>query len=145
MADGENREERAILRAVLALGRRLRAQRPVGSVPLSALSLMGTLAVRGPMPATELAAAERLKPQSLTRLMDALEKDGLIARRPSPDDGRARLVALTEAGRAVLGADLSAREAWLKAAMAAHLSPSERRALAAAAAAMAKLAFSADP
>lgn len=138
-------EERAILRAVLALGRRLRAQRPQGAITLSALSLLGTLARRGPLPASELAVAERLKPQSLTRLIAGLEKEGLIARRRSAEDGRALLVSLTAEGRAVLAADLAAREDWLAAAMARELTAAERRALAAAARAMMKLAFSDDP
>ncbi|MEV6693836.1 MarR family transcriptional regulator [Micromonospora sp. NPDC051196] len=36
----------------------------------------------------------------LTYLIDDLERDGLVARRPDPADRRSRLVVLTEAGRA---------------------------------------------
>jgi DNA-binding MarR family transcriptional regulator len=34
--------------------------------------------------------------------MDALEKDGLAERRPSPTDRRARIIAVTDAGRSVI-------------------------------------------
>lgn len=137
-------EEMAIVRAVLALGRRLRAERTQGSVTLAGLSLLGTLARRGPLLAMELAAAERLQPQSLTRLIAGLERDGLIARRRSEADGRALSIMITDAGRAVLAADIAAREAWLRTAMAEVLSAEERASLATAAAAMMKLAFSVD-
>lgn len=144
MREKATTEELAIVRAVLALGRRMRAERPDGSITLAALSLLGTLARRGPMLATELAAAERLQPQSLTRLIAGLDTRGLILRARSAADGRALTITITDAGRAVLAADIAAREAWLKDAMAQLLSPEERASLATAAKAMMKLAFGAD-
>lgn len=97
----DRREEAlAILKAVLALGR-LRAERPEGAVTLPVLSLLATLNRLGPIPATRLAAEERLQPQSLTRLIDTLEGDGLIERQRSPVDRRALVIGVTEKGRAV--------------------------------------------
>lgn len=140
MANKAGKEGVSLLRAILALGRRMRAERPAGSVTFASLGILGTLARLGPMPAARLATEERLQPQSLTRLIAALERDGLIARRRSPEDRRALIIALTEVGRKVLIDDLTARNAWLESAMASGLSETEREALAAAAAALYKLA-----
>ena len=69
----------ALRRAVTQLGRRLRAERPADPGGL-ALALLGHLYRRGPSSAGELAGAERLRPQSVTRVLAALERDGLISR-----------------------------------------------------------------
>lgn len=135
----KSEEATLIVRGVLSLGRRLRAERPPGSVSLSALAILGTLRRRGAMPAARLAVEENLQPQSLTRLLASLEGDGLIARTTGEVDRRERLVALTEAGLSVLIADIAARSRWLEAAM-ADLEPHERDTLLHAAMLMASLA-----
>ncbi len=141
MAKDHRTEALSILKAVLALGRRLRAERPRGAAPLSALSILGTLHRLGPIPATRLAAEERLQPQSLTRILSSLEKDGLIERTRNGADRREITIALTERGRRLLVEDIRAREAWLEDAMAAALNESECDLLFAASEAMLKLAF----
>ena len=63
-----------------------------------------------------LAARMELDASSRVRLLDILERQGLVARRPDPADRRARLIALTEAGRARVAeilAELQAVEAVL--------------------------------
>jgi DNA-binding MarR family transcriptional regulator len=50
----------------------------------------------------ELARAVMLTRSGVTRLVHGLERAGLVARVPSPDDGRGSLVQLTAAGRDVL-------------------------------------------
>ena len=40
----------------------------------------------------------RLKPPTVNGIVDRLEAKGYVTRRPSPQDGRVRLVSLTEAG-----------------------------------------------
>jgi DNA-binding MarR family transcriptional regulator len=129
----------AIARAVLRLGRRLRSERPGDSVSLSALGILATLRRRGPLLAVDLATLEQLKPQSLTRLLAGMERAGLIERRPSALDGRARSIMLTAAGRATLRRDLEARRAWLAGAIARRLSSGELDQLARAAQLMLKL------
>src|SRR6185295_7929219 len=121
-----------IVSAVLRLGRRLRAERPLNSVPLSQLGALTHLARRGPMPAARLAELMRLQPQSLTRLIAALEEDGLIERSPGEIDRRTIMLEATKAGRATVRHDLSARQAWLEKAMHAELSVEERALLQAA-------------
>lgn len=144
MADADDKEALEVLRAVMALARRLRAERPEGAVTLSSLSVLGSLERAGPMYASRLAAIERLQPQSLTRIIAALETGGLIERGRSPSDGRALVIAITERGRGVLAEDRAARLAWLEQAMASALTDAERRTLVAAAGVMSRLAFADD-
>lgn len=141
MAKTVDQEAFLLLRAVLALGRRLRAERPDGAVTLAAISLLGTLGRLGPMPAVQLAAEERLQPQSLTRIVAGLEREGLIERRKDPTDQRALIIELTNKGKTGLADDLRARQAWLSGAMLMTLSEDERAALIASADIMLKLAF----
>ena len=99
MSNGESDNPSALIaRAVLRLGRRLRAARPDNSVNLSTLALLTTLHRGGPMSAVQLAREERLQPQSLTRLLAAMTRDGLIARQTDPADRRAHVIDITRAG-----------------------------------------------
>ena len=95
------------------------------------------------MTAKRLAGEERLRPQSLTRLIGELETNGWIARTRSETDRREIWIALTGRGRRVLADDMRARRIWLEGAMAASLTQSERDALFHASGAMLKLAGSA--
>src|SRR5262245_46472161 len=96
-----------ILSAVLRLARRLRAERPQSTVPLSQFSALTALARHGAMPAARLAEIMRLQPQSLSRLIVALEEDQLIARTPGEVDRRTILLEITPAGRAAVRHDLA--------------------------------------
>ena len=53
---------------------------------------------------TQLALAQsaRLDKSTMVVAVDALEKEGLVERRPDPNDRRARIVVPTDAGREVL-------------------------------------------
>jgi len=51
----------------------------------------------------ELAEMLDLQPISLTRLLDGLAENGLIERRPDPEDRRAKRLFLTPAARPLLG------------------------------------------
>ena len=129
-----------IVRGVLRLSRRLRSERPDSAVSLSAIGMLSTLHRSGPMPAARLAQAERLQPQSLSRLIAQLDRDGLIKRRPGKEDRRTLILEITEAGRRALSHDMTARRAWLESAMRKVLVPGEREMLAHAAVAMLRLA-----
>ena len=129
-----------IVRGILRLSRRLRAERPDSSVSLSAIGMLSTLHRVGPMPAARLAKAERLQPQSLSRLIAQLDRDGLIKRRPDEHDRRTLILEITAAGRQALSRDMTARRAWLEGAMRRVLLPGERAMLAHAAVAMLRLA-----
>ena len=101
----------AELRIVLGrLIRRLRAEYRFG---LTQASVLGRLDREGPQYIGELAAAERVRPQSMSQALDELEAEKLIERRPDAADGRRTRIALTAEGRAALEADRAARDGWL--------------------------------
>jgi DNA-binding MarR family transcriptional regulator len=87
-----------------------------------------------------LAELERIQPQSLTRVLADLVEEGLISRRPDPDDGRRQLLEITPDGRAALTGDMQMRDAWLAKAMDSELSDAERELLRTAAKLMERLA-----
>ncbi len=118
--------------ATVRLGRRLRAQRTSSSVTLTQYSALSSLKKCGAMTPGELAAKEVVQPPSMTRVIAALEDAGLVSRRPHPTDGRQSIVELTEAGDALVLADISLREAWLDKRL-AELTEAERDTLAKAA------------
>jgi DNA-binding MarR family transcriptional regulator len=115
----------------LALGhliRRLRAERHRFS--LSQASVLGRLDRGGPSSIGDLAVAERVRPQSMTQIVDDLQADSLIERRADPSDGRRTLVELTAKGLQTLREDRREREGWLAKTIAEDLSPREQRLLA---------------
>lgn len=58
---------------------------------------------KGPMTLNDLAAYLYLDKSTASRVVDALERKGYVARTPHPDDGRALLLASTAAGRELYG------------------------------------------
>jgi len=55
----------------------------------------------GELPLAVVGSRLQVHPASVTGLVKRLERDGLVARRTDPDDGRARRVSITELGRSV--------------------------------------------
>ena len=53
---------------------------------------------------TDLARGANMTPQAMGELVDELERSGYLVRRPDPSDRRAKLIMLTETGRACLAA-----------------------------------------
>jgi DNA-binding MarR family transcriptional regulator len=47
----------------------------------------------------ELSACVDVAPRTMTSTIEAMERDGLVRRRPDPHDRRATIVSITEAGR----------------------------------------------
>jgi len=115
-----------VRRGVLTLSRRLQGERSQHGLSLTKISMLSHLARRGEMTPGELAAADRLRPQSVTRVLAELERDGFVVRERDDVDGRQRRLRLTAAGRGVLVDDMRQRDAWLAAAMDDLLSPTER-------------------
>ena len=54
---------------------------------------------RGSLPLGKMGERLQVHPTSITSIVQRLEADGLVARRPHPDDGRAVLAEVTAAGR----------------------------------------------
>ena len=62
------------------------------------------LCEQGPTRQSVLAADFAQSPHSITDIVDGLERLGMAERRPDPVDRRAKLVAITDAGRTALDA-----------------------------------------
>jgi DNA-binding MarR family transcriptional regulator len=90
------------LRAAIGrLSRQLNASvADIGFSP-SQLSVLGTVARRGPIGIGELAELEGINPTMLSRIVGKLSDADLIERIADPDDGRAVVVQTTAAGRKV--------------------------------------------
>jgi DNA-binding MarR family transcriptional regulator len=83
--------------AVLRLARRLRKHDLAGLTP-SQLSTLATVGKSGPVRLGDLAAAERIAPSTLTRLINVLESQGYVRRDADTGDARAFLVSVTDLG-----------------------------------------------
>jgi DNA-binding MarR family transcriptional regulator len=79
--------------------RREDARLGIGPAKLSALSV---LVFGGARSISALAAAEQVRVPTISRLVAALERDGLATRSPDPADGRAARVRATASGRRAL-------------------------------------------
>lgn len=104
----------ALRPSVMRLARRLRQMRD-DSLDLNSnqLSAMAVLLNGGDQLMGALAAAEKMQPPSMTRIVNGLEERGYVARRPDPSDRRQCLVTLTDPGRQVLIANRRRRDEWL--------------------------------
>src|SRR5215203_2597228 len=114
--------------AVMRLSRRLRAERAEVGLTLTQLSALAALERHGPTTPGHLASIERVRPPSMTRVLNGLGDEGLVARTAHPTDGRQVVVAVTDEARTRLRADRRRREAWLAQRL-ATLDVDERRAL----------------
>lgn len=97
----------------MRLARRLRLERGSDDLTLSQLAVLGSLDRHGEATVGELAHIERVKPPSMTRIVNSLVEAGLVVRRPHEVDGRQVIVDLTDEARAVLVEDRRRRTAWL--------------------------------
>jgi DNA-binding MarR family transcriptional regulator len=101
----------ADLRGVI--GQLIRRLRKENLFPLNQASVLGRLDRCGSQSVSDLAAAERVRPQSMAQTVGDLEAEGLVQRKPDPDDRRRALVILNPSGRERIEADRRAREGWL--------------------------------
>jgi DNA-binding MarR family transcriptional regulator len=65
-------------------------------------SALSVVVYRGPLTIGALAAAEQVRPPTMTKLVQALESSGLVERTADPADARRVLVRATTAGRRLL-------------------------------------------
>ena len=119
----------ALRSSVMRLARRLRQMRDdTWDLNSNQLSAMSVLLNSGDQLMGALAAAEKVQPPSMTRIVNSLEEQGYVARRPDPRDRRQCLVTLTDDGRQVLLANRRRRDQWLAVRL-AELSAEEREVL----------------
>lgn len=106
-------ESRNLALAVARLNRRLRQERRSELTPTQ-LSVLGTVAGIGPATPGAIAARERVRPPSITRILNQLVDSGYATKTPCPDDGRQVLVEVSEHGQQVLADERERSDAWLK-------------------------------
>ncbi len=88
------------LRAVVGkLGRQLRPTRAGAGLTPTQISVLFTVARRGPLRLSELAEIEGLNPTMLSRVTAQLADDGLLRRAADPSDRRAAFVDASPQGR----------------------------------------------
>ena len=103
----------------------MRVERPADGTSGAGLTVLGLLHLRGKLTASELAAAERVQPQSLTRVLATLDEKGLISRSQDSRDRRRQTIELTEPGLQVLIEHIRQSDDWLLQAMTERLTPTE--------------------
>jgi DNA-binding MarR family transcriptional regulator len=108
--------------------RRLRREDVKAGLTGPRLSALSVIVFGGPITIGELAAAEQVKPPTMTRLVRALESGGLVRREKDPADGRVVRLRATTRGGALLG-DGRARRVRRLAAPLGELSATERETL----------------
>jgi DNA-binding MarR family transcriptional regulator len=84
------------------LGRRLALLDSELGVSVARFSALAALMFHGVTNLTDLAAAEGVRAPSMTRLVRDMARDGLVTRRPDPEDRRGVLIAITRRGRALV-------------------------------------------
>jgi DNA-binding MarR family transcriptional regulator len=116
------------LRVVVGrLRRRLRELYDAGALTPSQTSVLSRLEKDGPASASDLAAAERVRPQSMAATLSVLDEQGLLERRPDPHDGRRHLISLSPAGLGFIDHSRLVREEWLSRALQDHYTEAERQ------------------
>ena len=88
----------ALEQAAILMTRQLGSR---GALSLTAATTLTTLG-EGPVRLTALAAAVGISQPSMTELVHRLQRQGLVTRFNDPEDGRAALVGITTAGRALM-------------------------------------------
>lgn len=109
--------------------RRLKENARPDELTASQTSVLSRLSRQGAVTASELAAVERVRPQSMAAILTALDERGLIARRPDPHDGRRTLISLGDAGRELVEDRRLAGEQWLATELRERFTEAERRRL----------------
>src|SRR6476661_10655355 len=74
--------------AAIHLLRRLRREDDASGLSAPRLSALSVVVFGGPLTLGALAAAEQVRPPTMTRIVSALEAAGLVQREPGPRDGR---------------------------------------------------------
>ncbi|MGH3250498.1 MAG: MarR family winged helix-turn-helix transcriptional regulator [Trebonia sp.] len=108
-----------------------RSLSPASGLSMTAAATMAGIERLGPQRLTVLAAREGVTQPAMTQLISRLEESGLVRREPCREDGRVVMVAITDAGRAMLARRRVGRTERLTGIL-AQLGPDQRAALASA-------------
>ena len=138
LADAPDVDVTRLRVAIARLSRRLRKHELAGLTPTQ-LAALATVEQAGPLRLGDLAAAERIAPSTLTRLVSALEEHGYVRRCAVVGDARAWTLVVTPRGHEVLDR-IRQESTILLAGSLLTLSPEQLAALAAALPALEQLA-----
>lgn len=91
--------------AAIHLLRKLRRADTASGLNAPRLSALSVIVFGGPLTLGQLAAAEQVRPPTMTRIVHALEAKGLVRKSTNPEDARAiHLSATTRGSRLMLAA-----------------------------------------
>jgi DNA-binding MarR family transcriptional regulator len=124
--------------AAIHLLRRLRREDDASGLPAPQLSALSVIVFGGPITLGALAAAEQVRPPTITKLVATLEKAGLVEREVDRDDRRVVRVRSTPRGARLLQEGRQRRVAMLAGSL-AGLSAADRALLERAAAVLEKV------
>jgi len=133
LSDGEQRAWRGLLRAHACLAKRLDAQlEALHRLPMTSYEVLHCLDARssGRMRMRDLAEQAQLSRSGLTRLVDRLERDGLLERCSCSHDARGAYACLTAQGRERLEEARATHLAVVREQFFAHFSEPELGAMA---------------
>src|SRR5215212_1303335 len=88
--------------AAIHLLRRLRKQDRITGLSGPRASALSVVVFGGPISLGELASAEQVRPPTITRLVQGLERQGLVRREQDTTDRRLTRIHATDEGRRVL-------------------------------------------
>jgi DNA-binding MarR family transcriptional regulator len=111
--------------AAIHLVRRVREVDGVMGITPARASALSVLVFGGPRTLTDLARAERVTAATMSKLVSAMEGEGLVRREPDPDDARAVRLHATARARRLLERGRAKRTEYLDA-LFANLSDRER-------------------
>jgi DNA-binding MarR family transcriptional regulator len=114
--------------AAIHLLRKLRREDAASGLNAPRLSALSVVVFAGPVTLGDLAAAEQVRPPTMTRIVDALAEQGLVVKKKNAQDGRSTLIHTTAAGQKLLMQGRERRVRALSAQIAA-LDAKERAAL----------------
>jgi DNA-binding MarR family transcriptional regulator len=103
--------------SAIHLLRQLRKEDDASGLSAPRLSALSVVVFGGPLTLGRLAAAEQVKPPTMTRIVTGLEKDGLVQRIGDPRDRRLTRIQATIKGQKVLAAGRARRVEKLAAAV----------------------------
>ena len=98
--------------SVTRLNRVLRQQADLGLTP-TRLAHLATINRVGPLSLGDLSALEHVAPPTVTKVINDLERRGLVQRLPDTADRRITRVAVTDEGRRTIEAIRSRKDLWL--------------------------------
>ena len=88
--------------AAIHLLRQLRKEDDASGLSAPRLSALSVVVFGGPVTLGQLARAEQVRPPTMTKIVTGLERDGLVRRKPDPNDGRLTKIIATAKGQRIL-------------------------------------------